>query len=108
MDKRIIKPVFWTTRATKDLEKTTKFYIKLYGVKKAGEIATGLRKHTEVLEQEDVDTSKIGSIDESFLHLKYIYRKLRKEHCKITYREGKSKIYIVRVFDTRQNPNKNK
>lgn len=108
MDKRIIKPVYWTTRATKDLEKTTKFYIKLYGAKKAGEIATKLRKCTEILEQEGVDTAKIGSIDESFLHLKHTYRKLTKEHCKITYREGKSRIYIVRVFDTRQNPNKNK
>jgi len=108
LDKRVIKPVFWTTRATKDLEKTIKFYIKLYGAKKALEIATELRKHTEVLEKENVDTSLVGSIDESFLHLKHTYRKLTKEHCKITYREGKTKIYIVRVFDTRQNPKKNK
>ena len=108
MDKRIIKPVFWTTRATKDLEKTTKFYIKLYGAKKALEIATALRRHTEVLEKEAIDTSKVGSIDEAFSHLKHTYRKLIKEHCKITYREGKTKIYIVRVFDMRQNPNKNK
>lgn len=108
MDKRIIKPVFWTTRATKDLEKTTKFYIKLYGAKKAGKIATELRQYTESLERENVDTSRTGSIDESFSHLKHVYRKLTKEHCKITYREGKTKIYIVRVFDTRQNPNKNK
>ena len=108
MDKRIIKSVFWTTRATKDLEKTTKFYIKLYGGKKALEIATELRKHTEILERADIDTTRAGSIDESFSHLKYTYRKLTKEHCKITYREGKTKIYIVRIFDTRQNPNKNK
>ncbi|PIZ07101.1 MAG: type II toxin-antitoxin system RelE/ParE family toxin, partial [Flavobacteriaceae bacterium CG_4_10_14_0_8_um_filter_34_31] len=28
--------------------------------------------------------------------------------CKITYREGKTKIFVVRVFDTRQQPSKNK
>lgn len=106
MDK-IIKPVEWTTRATKDLEKTTKFYIDLYGKEKAREIATIIRKKTEILEDEEVDQTKIGSIDEAFNHLKYTYRKLLLEHCKITYREGKNKMYIIRVFDTRQNPKKN-
>ncbi len=98
----------WTTRATKDLEKITKFYIKLYGYSKARQIAIELRKSTEVLEHENVDTSKIGAIDDTFIHLKRNYRKLIEHHCKITYREGKTKIYVVRVFDTRQNPNKNK
>ena len=69
-----MKPVVWTTRATKDLEKTIKFYIKLYGVKKAGEIATKLRRHTEILEKENVDASRGGSIDEVFSHLKHTYR----------------------------------
>ena len=59
----------WTTRATKDLEKITKFYIKLYGYSKARQIAIELRKSTEVLESENVDTSKIGAIDEAFIHL---------------------------------------
>jgi hypothetical protein len=52
--------------------------------------------------------SKIGSINEDFTHLKFEYRKLIYHHCKITYREGKDKIYINRIFDTRQNPIKNK
>lgn len=107
MDKKI-KPVEWTSRATKDLEKITRFYIELYGHSKARQIATELRQSTEVLEHEDVDTSKIGAIDDVFTHLKYNYRKLLQHHCKITYRIGKAKIYIVRVFDTRQHPNKNK
>ncbi|PKP23981.1 MAG: type II toxin-antitoxin system RelE/ParE family toxin, partial [Bacteroidetes bacterium HGW-Bacteroidetes-2] len=34
MDKGI-KPVVWTTRATKDLEKTAVFYRELYGSVKA-------------------------------------------------------------------------
>ncbi len=103
----VIKPVEWTTRATKDLEKATKFYIDLYGKQKARDIATSIREKTETLENSRIDLTKIGAIDEAFSHLKYAYRKLLLEHCKITYREGKKKIYIVRVFDTRQNPNRN-
>lgn len=107
MDKKI-KPVAWTSRATKDLEKITRFYIELYGNSKAKIIATDIRLKTTILESEAIDTSKIGAIDEAFKHLKYNYRKLLTNHCKITYRIGKTKIYIVRVFDTRQHPNKNR
>lgn len=107
MDKEI-KPVVWSSRATKDLEKITKFYIDLYGHFKARKIATELRQSTEILEREDIDTSKIGAIDETFVHLKRNYRKLLNNHCKITYREGRTRFYIVRVFDIRQHPNKNK
>ncbi len=108
MDKRTIKPVLWTTRATKDLEKVTKFYIDLYGASKARVYATVLRQSTDILETEDVDLTQIGAIDEAFTHLKQSYRKLIKRDIKITYRIGKTKIYVVRVFDTRQHPNKNK
>ena len=107
MDKSI-KSVVWTSRATKDLEKITLFYIELYGYAKARKIASELRQTTDILEYKDIDTSKIGAIDETFEHLKRNYRKLLNHHCKITYREGKTKFYIVRVFDTRQHPDKNK
>tara|TARA_R110002049_G_scaffold299812_1_gene490273 strand:- start:3891 stop:4214 length:324 start_codon:yes stop_codon:yes gene_type:complete len=103
-----IKPVVWSSRATKDLEKITRFYINLYGRPKARKIATELRQSTEILERKDMDTSKIGAIDETFAHLKRNYRKLINHHCKITYREGRTQVYVVRVFDTRQHPNKNK
>jgi plasmid stabilization system protein ParE len=103
---RIIKPVYWTARAIKDLEKVTRFNAMLYGFKKAIVIATELRKGTEILENNNF--KEIGTVDEDFVHLKYEYRKLIHNHCKITYREGKTKIYINRIFDTRQNPNKNK
>lgn len=106
MDK-VKKPVFWTTRATRDLQKTIEFYIELYGKAKAKEIASELRIRTETLKQNDLDITASGSIDKAFSHLKHPYRKLNHHHCKITYRIGKSKIYVVRVFDTRQNPNKN-
>ncbi|WP_026713239.1 type II toxin-antitoxin system RelE/ParE family toxin [Flavobacterium daejeonense] len=102
----VVKPVYWTSRALKDLEKVTRFNATLYGFSKAIVIATGLRERTEVLENSNF--KEIGAVDEDFVHLKYEYRKLIHHHCKITYREGKSKIYINRVFDTRQNPTKNK
>jgi plasmid stabilization system protein ParE len=105
---RIVKPVFWTTRATKDLEKATRFNAQLYGFKKAVQIALELQKNTEILENPDYDFIKIGETDTEFTHLKRNYRKLISGHFKITYREGKTKIYINRLFDTRQNPAKNK
>ena len=73
---KVVKPVEWTTRATNDLEKVTKFNVKLYGSKKALEISTDLLKSTEILENSDVDLTECGSIDTAFSHLKYEYRKL--------------------------------
>ncbi len=102
----IIKPVYWTSRALKDLEKVTRFNAMLFGFEKAILIALELRESTEILESSNF--KEIGAVDEDFVHLKHEYRKLIHYHCKITYREGKSKIYINRVFDTRQNPTKNK
>ena len=104
----ILKPVNWTKRAVKDLEKVTRFNLKLYGADKAIEIAINLSKSTDILESSEIDLTEYGQIDESFLHLKHEYRQLINNHCKITYRIGKSKIYIIRVFDTRQYPNKNR
>lgn len=103
---RINKPIFWTNRAFKDLEKVTRFNIKLFGFNKAIEIAKEIQETTEILELNDFN--QIGAADEDFIHLKFEYRKLIHHHCKITYREGKDRIYINRIFDTRQNPNKNK
>ncbi|MBI9036184.1 MAG: hypothetical protein JEZ03_17120 [Bacteroidales bacterium] len=53
---------------------------------------------------------KMGAYDEEFKHLKRQYKKLIEHYIKITYRQSFSKsiVYINRVFDTRQNPNKNK
>jgi plasmid stabilization system protein ParE len=103
---RIIKPIFWTNRAIKDLEKVTRFNVKLFGFNKSIKIATEIQEATEILAFHKFN--KIGSVDEDFTHLKFEYRKLIHHHCKITYREGKDKIYINRIFDTRQNPIKNK
>ena len=105
---RIIKPVYFTSRALKDLEKITKFNIVLIGFKKAISISNNIIDSIEVLENPVYDFSKIGSVDSEFIYLKRSYRKIINGYYKITYREGIDKIYINRIFDTRQNPNKNK
>lgn len=105
---RLIKPVELTSRAIKDLKKAKSFNSDLYGAARAQEIIDEIFELLETLENPDYDFSEIGEVDKDFDHLKYPYRKLTIPHCKITYRKGKTKIYVIRIFDTRQNPKKNK
>ena len=105
---RIIKPVFWTNRAIKDLKKIREFYIELYGLEKTKQYIQQIYNATKILENPAYNFVEIGAIDDYFTHLKHDYRKIYEHYCKITYREGKYKIYINRIFEMRQNPNKNK
>lgn len=105
---RLIKRISWTNRALKDLKKVKDFNAKIKGKQKAKEMAQRIFDEPKILENPNFDYVNIGSIDESFDKFKREYRKIFSEGCKITYREGKTKIYITRVFDTRQHPNKNK
>ncbi len=105
---RLIKPVDLTSRAIKDLKKIKSFNLDLYGIVRAQEIIDAIFELLETLENPNYNFTDIGEVDKDFDHLKYSYRKLIQHHCKITYRIGKTKIYVVRFFDTRQNPKKNK
>lgn len=105
---RLIKPVELTSRAIQDLKRIKSFNVDLYGILRAQEIIDAIFELLETLENPNYDFTEIGEIDRDFDHLKYSYRKLTQHHCKITYRKGKTKIYVVRIFDTRQNPIKNK
>lgn len=102
------KPVELTTRAVKDLEKVRDYCTLHFGEEKADEIIDEIFDYVAILESPDHDFASIGMVDDDFTHLKRKYRKIFKNYCKITYREGKSKIYVIRVFDTRQNPKKNR
>lgn len=104
----VVKPIAWTKRALKDLNQITKFNVKALDKEKAIELANKIIDFPKILENPDYDFKNIGTYDESFSHLKREYRKIFYGNYKITYRNGESKIYITRVFDTRQNPNKNK
>ena len=102
------KIVELTSRAIKDINKIKSFNNELLGEEKATFIIEKIFNRMQILESSDIDLQKIGAIDERFSKLKRTYRKLILDYYKITYREGKTKIFIIRVFDTRQNPNKNK
>ena len=102
------KTVELTSRAIKDLNKIKSFNKDLLGEEKAKLIIDKIFNHIQILESSNIDLKKVGAIDKSFSKLKRTYRKLILDYYKITYREGKTKMYIVRVFDTRQSPNKNK
>ena len=97
-----------TSRALKDLQKIREFNDLLFGVIKSKEIIQTIFQAIESLEIPHFDYTELGAVDEDFVHLKYEYRKLIEKHYKITYRKSNNKIYVVRIFDTRQNPNKNK
>ena len=100
--------IIWTTRATKDLRKVYKFNIELSGEEKAFELILLLLKRVDLLS--DKRFVKMGAIDEEFKRLKREYKKLIEGEIKITYRLSTTKpiVYINRVFDTRQDPRKNK
>ncbi len=104
---RNVKPVLLTNRAIKDIVKIRNFNIELYGEKIASKIVDDLFGYIGILENPDQNFAKIGTKDEAFSHLKRNYRKLIIKTVKVIYRVGRTKIYVVRVFDTRQNPTKN-
>lgn len=106
MEIRTIKPIFWSNRAISDLQKIYTFNKKIFDKNIADSIIDGIYHKISILESQNLVLEKIGSIDEQFLHFKREYRKLIEKNCKITYRIGKSNIYIVRIFDSRQNPRK--
>ena len=105
---KIDKPVFWTIRALGDIGKINVFNEKLFGHEKSFEITERILMKILLLTNPIFDYATTGSADETFSHRKREYRKLIESHYKITYRIGKSKIYITRIFDTRQHPRKNR
>jgi plasmid stabilization system protein ParE len=96
----------FTSRADKDLKVIKAFYDELYGTEKSLDIVKGLILHLKILVSEK-DFSQIGSLDHQFELYKLVYRKVFYHYLRITYRIGKESIFIVRVFDARQNPKKN-
>jgi len=98
----------WTSRAVKDLKKIYHFYTEQIGEEKSFRLVNSLVDKVDVLS--DGRFSKVGAVDDEFTHLKRQYKKLIFKNIKITYRlsSSKSVIYIIRVFDTRQNPLKNR
>jgi len=104
----IFKEIIWTKRALGDLRKTYDFNTEIYGEEKSFGIIQRIISKVELLQ--DLRFEGIGLIDEDFQHLNYEYRKLTIGYIRVNYRSGfdNTKVYINRIFDTRQNPKKNK
>jgi hypothetical protein len=100
--------IIWSSRAVKDLQKVYNFNTTVIGEEKSFEFIQLLIKHVDMLA--DKRFVEMGVIDEEFKHLKRKYKKLIEGDIKITYRLSTSTpvVYINRIFDTRQNPLKNK
>ncbi|MCA1757603.1 MAG: type II toxin-antitoxin system RelE/ParE family toxin [Bacteroidales bacterium] len=98
----------WTSRAVSDLRKIYLFYTEQRGEEKAFTMVQSILKKVDVLS--DKRFTGMGAVDEQFKHLKRDYKKLIVRNIKVTYRLSSSKptVYINRVFDTRQDPVKNK
>jgi hypothetical protein len=90
------------------LKKVFFFNADLMGEEKSLTFIENILNRVDILS--DKRFVKIGPADEQFDHLKRNYKKLVEGHIKITYRISSNKtcVYINRVFDTRQNPSKNK
>jgi len=104
----IFKEIIWTKRALSDLRKAYDFNTEIYGEAKSFAIVQRIISKVELLQ--DLRFEKIGLIDEDFQHLNYEYRKITLGYLKVNYRVGfdNTRVYINRIFDTRQNPKKYK
>lgn len=103
-----LREIIWTKRALNDLRKAYDFNTEIYGEEKSFAIVQRIISRIELLK--DQRFTEIGLVDEDFQYLKFEYRKLTFGHLKVNYRVDfdNTKVYINRIFDTRQNPKKNK
>lgn len=93
--------LIWTEHALKDLEFVFDFLYEKSQRSAASTVQSILGK-AHLLTK----FPKSGPIEPLLKNLKGKYRYLTKGHYKIVYRVEKSSIYIVRIFDTRQDPSK--
>jgi plasmid stabilization system protein ParE len=100
-----VKTVIWTKRSNNDLEKIYQFEQKILGEEKSFELIESLIRTGRALKN---DLYRSYLKDEFFAHRKKKYYKHFHYRYKFTYREEANKIYIIRVFDMRRNPNRNK
>ncbi|AZQ42956.1 type II toxin-antitoxin system RelE/ParE family toxin [Nonlabens ponticola] len=90
----------FSSRGLKDLEKTSEFYIELYGEVTAKRIIVDIFDFISSLSMNE-DIHKIGVIDPQFENHQFEYRKVFFRYLKINYRVSRSTLFIMRVFDSR-------
>lgn len=91
--------IIWTESALNDLNTIIDF-ISQFSVSIAEQVAFKILLRTNQLSK----FPKSGQIEPLLKKMKYQHRYLIEGHSKIIYKNENSKIFIERIFDTRQNP----
>jgi plasmid stabilization system protein ParE len=94
--------VIWTVPAKAYLKEIYLYYYEVAGRK----VALSIQKNIMVAAKKLASMVELGLIEPELEHTKFQYRSLIAGNYKIIYRIADGHIYIVDVFDTRQNPEK--
>lgn len=93
--------VVWTEKAWDDLDQVFDFILPKSAMA-AERLLYQVINRAKILEQHP----QVGPIEPLLVTEAYIYRYLVVGHLKLIYRLTENAILIIRVFDTRQNPDK--
>lgn len=91
--------ILWTESALNDLNNIIEF-ISQQSVSLAEQVTYKILFRVNQLHA----FPKSGQIEPLLKNMKWEYRYLIESHSKIIYKQEKSKIFIERIIDTRQNP----
>ncbi len=94
--------IIWTDTAKNDLQNIFRFLKSDISEQKTKDIILQITNKVEIL----ANMPLIGQKEPKFKGLRKEYRRLIESHYKIIYHIFSDNIYINRVFDSRQNPNK--
>lgn len=94
--------IYWTDFAKNELKKIFNFYKDEASIRVASKLTTEIVSEALKLEKQ----SSIGQIEELLKHRDQSFRYLVYKNYKIIYwtNKNKSRIEIIDIFDTRQNP----
>jgi len=93
--------VIWSARSLKDLDSAYDLLAE-HSRQAANLIVETILERVAQIEK----FPESGPLEPSLIHRKNEHRYLLSGHHKIIYRIEKQTVLIIRVFDTRQNPNK--
>lgn len=92
----------WTNFAVSELKAIYLYHRMIAGQKVADKIRQRIFKTTKLLTKQP----ELGAIEPNLQELKQNYRYLISGNYKIIYKYQENTIYIIDVFDCRQNPQK--
>ncbi len=93
--------VVWSTRSLNDLNRVHDLLVEV-SPQQASRMVESILDRVTQLEK----FPESGPVEASLSHRNKAHRYLVEGHCKLIYRIEKSIVFVIRVFDTRQNPEK--